>query len=266
MLSLKQILLPFFFIVIVIIYSGCDGDDETAKTCALSKLFIRDNSTLNFEFDDKKRVSKIHWVDGHFSPLKTRIVKYGANGKLSSLMDLSVNEDTMLKVTFSYAAEKTYIDLVSEATSRIPVHEAEWTDYNTHDPGITILEAIDYSIQDLRHRQVIRLDCLTSTTSYTKYYSPNYPEGVVEQVAKYHFDSSENPYYNKFFLYPEMRELIFFKKNVLKATYTSPDGNTLPKSFSTEIKNLRNNLPTTVEKRYFDGRVEMQELEYECNE
>jgi len=29
---------------------------------------------------------------------------------------------------------------------------AQWTDYNTHDPGITILEALCYAITDLAYR------------------------------------------------------------------------------------------------------------------
>lgn len=38
--------------------------------------------------------------------------------------------------------DQTYEDLLEQAKKLIPAYEAEWTDFNPHDPGITILEVL----------------------------------------------------------------------------------------------------------------------------
>ena len=36
--------------------------------------------------------------------------------------------------------EVTYDQIIQKAISRIPSRTEDWTDYNSHDPGVTVLE------------------------------------------------------------------------------------------------------------------------------
>src|SRR3712207_5386037 len=40
--------------------------------------------------------------------------------------------------------DKSFADLVAEATKLIPRHAPEWTDHNRHDPGITFVELFSW--------------------------------------------------------------------------------------------------------------------------
>jgi len=46
----------------------------------------------------------------------------------------------------------TYAALKSEVMGRIPTYAPEWTDYNTHDPGMTMRELFAYTIDDIGYR------------------------------------------------------------------------------------------------------------------
>lgn len=43
--------------------------------------------------------------------------------------------------------DKTFEELVEDAKKLIPVHAPEWTDYNLHDPGITLIELFAYLVE-----------------------------------------------------------------------------------------------------------------------
>ncbi|GAB3251149.1 AMP-binding protein [Nocardioides dilutus] len=49
-----------------------------------------------------------------------------------------------------------------------PQWEAQWTDHNVHDPGVTLLEALDYSLSDLSPDDPINIQYTSGTTGYPK--------------------------------------------------------------------------------------------------
>jgi hypothetical protein len=57
--------------------------------------------------------------------------------------------------------DKTWTQIVEEARSRIPRHSQEWTDWNTHDPGITFIELFAW----LADIQRYRLDQVSAETN-----------------------------------------------------------------------------------------------------
>ena len=60
--------------------------------------------------------------------------------------------------------DKRYEELLNEAKTRIPVYAPEWTDYNAHDPGITLIELFAW----LSEMQIYRLNRVTDR-SYMKF-------------------------------------------------------------------------------------------------
>lgn len=60
--------------------------------------------------------------------------------------------------------DKRYAELVEEVKARIPVYAPEWTDYNAHDPGITLIELFAW----LSEMQIYRLNQITDR-SYMKF-------------------------------------------------------------------------------------------------
>ena len=48
--------------------------------------------------------------------------------------------------------DRRWQDLVSEGIALLPVHAPEWTDFNAHDPGITLLELFAYVTEGLLYR------------------------------------------------------------------------------------------------------------------
>src|SRR5680860_45350 len=47
---------------------------------------------------------------------------------------------------------------------------SQWTDYNAHDPGITLLEALTYALTELRYRTGIDIaDILTEPSGYISF-------------------------------------------------------------------------------------------------
>ncbi|NOQ33840.1 MAG: putative baseplate assembly protein [Methanosarcinales archaeon] len=60
--------------------------------------------------------------------------------------------------------DKRYEELLKEAKARIPVYAPEWTDYNAHDPGITLIELFAW----LSEMQIYRLNRITDR-SYMKF-------------------------------------------------------------------------------------------------
>lgn len=55
--------------------------------------------------------------------------------------------------------DRTFEDLLDDATRSIPVHTDEWTDHNESDPGITILEVLAWVAES----DIYRLDRITET-------------------------------------------------------------------------------------------------------
>lgn len=55
--------------------------------------------------------------------------------------------------------DRTFEELLEDARKRIPVHTEEWTDYNVHDPGITILELLAWVAES----DLYRLDQITDS-------------------------------------------------------------------------------------------------------
>ena len=47
--------------------------------------------------------------------------------------------------------ELTYDQMVRRAVSRIPAMTEEWTDYNAHDPGITVLQTYAWLVDMLNY-------------------------------------------------------------------------------------------------------------------
>jgi len=58
---------------------------------------------------------------------------------------------------------KTFEQLVEEAKKRIPIYAPEWTDFNLHDPGITLIELFAW----LTEMQVYRLNKVTDESYRT---------------------------------------------------------------------------------------------------
>jgi hypothetical protein len=44
--------------------------------------------------------------------------------------------------------DRRYSDLVQAGRSRLPSLAPEWTDYNAHDPGITLIELLAFVAED----------------------------------------------------------------------------------------------------------------------
>src|SRR5438093_6990786 len=47
---------------------------------------------------------------------------------------------------------RTYQELLDEALARIPVHNPEWTNFNSSDPGVTVLEVFAFLTESLLYR------------------------------------------------------------------------------------------------------------------
>src|SRR5438093_7805023 len=47
---------------------------------------------------------------------------------------------------------RTYQELLDEALARIPVHNPEWTNFNSSDPGVTVLEVFAFLTENLLYR------------------------------------------------------------------------------------------------------------------
>ena len=63
------------------------------------------------------------------------------------------NLETFPAVAAPDATAMDFASLRQEALELIPRLAGEnWTDYNTHDPGITILEQVCYALTDLAYR------------------------------------------------------------------------------------------------------------------
>lgn len=58
---------------------------------------------------------------------------------------------------------KTFEQLIEEAKKRIPIYAPEWTDFNLHDPGITLIELFAW----LTEMQVYRLNKVTDESYRT---------------------------------------------------------------------------------------------------
>jgi len=52
-------------------------------------------------------------------------------------------------------SDKQWQSLAAALRRQIPRVAPEWTDHNTHDPGITVLEALAYALTDLQHRSAL---------------------------------------------------------------------------------------------------------------
>ena len=48
--------------------------------------------------------------------------------------------------------QSNYRKLVVETLRRIPANSPEWTNHNTHDPGVTLIQVLAYSMEDLLDR------------------------------------------------------------------------------------------------------------------
>jgi predicted phage baseplate assembly protein len=47
-----------------------------------------------------------------------------------------------VKVPLPNLDDRTWVDLVDEGRSLIPLYSPDWTDHNAHDPGITLIELL----------------------------------------------------------------------------------------------------------------------------
>src|SRR5690349_15376536 len=48
--------------------------------------------------------------------------------------------------------DRRYQELLDEAKARIPVHTPEWTNFNSSDPGLTLLELFAFMTENLLYR------------------------------------------------------------------------------------------------------------------
>src|SRR6185295_3173495 len=48
--------------------------------------------------------------------------------------------------------DRRYQDLLDEALARIPVHNPEWTNFNSSDPGVTLIEVFAFLTESLLYR------------------------------------------------------------------------------------------------------------------
>lgn len=73
-------------------------------------------------------------------------------------MMLKVSEpDRTWGVKIPQLDDITFAELVEEAKKMIPQYAPQWTDYNLHDPGITIIELLSWIVET----QIFRLDQIT---------------------------------------------------------------------------------------------------------
>src|SRR5580765_6477295 len=49
-----------------------------------------------------------------------------------------------MPITLPAADERSFASLVADAVGRLPRLAPAWTDYNAHDPGITLIELLAY--------------------------------------------------------------------------------------------------------------------------
>jgi hypothetical protein len=81
---------------------------------------------------------------------------------MSKLPDVILKQPVMKPAEDYYFLRRTGIGFIEQMGSRF------WTDYNTHDPGVTILEALCYAITDIAYRTGWKIqDLLTPPTPAT---------------------------------------------------------------------------------------------------
>src|SRR5580765_5809003 len=57
-----------------------------------------------------------------------------------------------MPITLPAADERRFASLVADAVARLPRLAPEWTDYNAHDPGITLIELLAYMTESDLYR------------------------------------------------------------------------------------------------------------------
>ena len=82
---------------------------------------------------------------------------------------------TKLLISAEEFKGSSYRDMVAEVRGDVPtlkmvwfLDSPEWTDHNVHDPGITLLEVLDYSLADLSPDDPINIQYTSGTTGYPK--------------------------------------------------------------------------------------------------
>jgi fatty-acyl-CoA synthase len=82
---------------------------------------------------------------------------------------------TKLLISAEEFKGSSYREMVEQVRDEVPALEMvwfldspEWTDHNVHDPGITLLEVLDYSLSDLSPDDPINIQYTSGTTGYPK--------------------------------------------------------------------------------------------------
>src|SRR5687767_6487291 len=75
---------------------------------------------------------------------------------MSTMSDVILKNPDLLPSEDYYRLRREGIGFIEQMGS------AHWTDYNTHDPGITILEALCYAITDLSYRTGWKIEDILS--------------------------------------------------------------------------------------------------------
>ena len=82
---------------------------------------------------------------------------------------------TKLLISAEEFKGSSYRDMVEEVRDDVPslemvwfLNSPEWTDHNVSDPGITLLEAMTYSLSDLSPDDPINIQYTSGTTGYPK--------------------------------------------------------------------------------------------------
>jgi fatty-acyl-CoA synthase len=82
---------------------------------------------------------------------------------------------TKLLISAEEFKGSSYREMVEQVRDEVPalemvwfLHSPEWTDHNVHDPGITLLEVLDYSLSDLSPDDPINIQYTSGTTGYPK--------------------------------------------------------------------------------------------------